>query len=98
MNWLDRFATAFAGTDANAIFQGEDEDFAISYIARLSPSNYGVYSGLDELLIYSYLEPHLFKHIARLFPSPVDLSATLLASASKCVRDSPEVALFFVEL
>lgn len=63
---LNGVAAAFAGTDADAIIHGQDEDFAIAELALFataSASEDGVNRGLHELFVDADLQLDLSQQI-----------------------------------
>src|SRR5262249_30196418 len=86
----DRFRSALAGADADAVLQRQDEDFAVAD-APLRPSAAGLHDGvdgwLDEILVDGDLQLHLAQQVHRQLVAVVDFGVALLSAEALYVYD-----------
>src|SRR5438093_9728139 len=91
IRWFsDGFRAAFAGADADAFFQGKDEDFAVAD-AALGSGAAGLHDGvdgrLDEVLVDCDLQLHLAEQLGGQFMAAVHLRLALLPAEALHVDD-----------
>ena len=90
-NALNRFAAAFAGADADAIVERQDEDFAVADLARRAGAaalDDRVDRRLDEVLVHRDHELHLAQQIDReLAPLIEHLGLALLPAEALAIHD-----------
>ena len=78
---LDRFAAAFAGADADAVVQRQDEDLAVADFAALAGAaafDDGVDRGLDEFFVDGDLQLHLAEQVDGELVAAIDLGVPFL--------------------
>src|SRR4029079_1493282 len=87
---LNRLRTSFACANANAIFEWEYENLAVSD-ASLGPGarrfNNGIHSGFHEVLIHCDLQLDLAQHVDSQLMSRIDLRMTLLPPEAEYIHD-----------
>src|SRR4029077_755860 len=84
------FGSAFAGADAQTIFQRQDEDLAVAdaaFGAGASGLHDGVDRWLDEIFVDGDLQLNLAKKIHRQFMSAIDFGMPLLPAKTLHVND-----------
>ena len=80
-SFLNRLAAAFAGADADAIFQGEDEDLAVADLAAgagAAAADDGVDRRFEKLLVDGDHQLHLAQQVHGEFVAAVDLGLSPL--------------------
>ena len=80
---LNRFAAAFAGADADAVFQGEDEDLAVADFAGRAGAaalDDGVDRRFEELLVDGDHQLHLAQEVDGELVAAVGLGLPALAA------------------
>ncbi len=88
---LDGFAAAFAGADADAIFEREDEDFSVADFAAgsgASAFHEGVDGGFEEFFIHGDHELDFAQEVDGEFVAAIGLGMAALASEALDVHDS----------
>src|SRR5262245_46757752 len=85
----DCLAAAFAGADADALFEWQDEDFSVAHFALLAGTGAfddGLDRGLNELLVHGDLQLHLPQQVHFELVAAVNLGLPLLAAESLAVH------------
>src|SRR5579884_890640 len=100
LSFLDCLRSAFAGADADAVFQRQNEDFAIAdtpFGTGASGLHDGVDSRLDKVFIDGNLQLHLTQQVHRQFVASVHFGMPLLPAKALHVHDSEAENLDLVE-
>src|ERR1043165_5455645 len=96
----NRFRTALAGADADAVFQRQDENLAVadaSFRTGATRFHDGVDGRLDKILIDGNLQLHLVQQIDREFVAAVHLGVPLLPAEAAAVDHRQTEDLDLVE-
>src|SRR5262245_60743132 len=97
---LNSFGATFAGADADAVLERQDEDLAVAdlaLVAGASGLDDRLDRRLDELVVDGDLQLHLAQQVDGVLVAAVDLGVALLAAEALDVADGQADDLDFVE-
>ena len=97
---LYRFGAAFAGSNSNAVFNGQDKDFAVAdsaAITRSSRPDDRSHRSLNEVVVDRDLYFYFADKVGDLFRSAVDFRVALLSAETLHVHDGKPKDFLFGE-